>query len=267
MSSIRILIVEDHLLIAKDISIKLQNAGYEITDLAISGEVALQSIRLKTPDIILMDIDLDGDLDGVDTVREIQKTHPAIPIIYLTDHDDKRTFNRAKYTNPASFIPKPFNLRSMSNAIDLALFNASQQHSAAQAQAALSTSSSESNSNLYLLENCIFVRDRQTYQKVKINDILWIEAAGSYTNIITTHKVFNVAVSSNKFEERIQHPHLQRVHRTYIVNINHIKSMDNATVQMEISSSLLKFSIKQKSGIIPVGNHYRKEFFKRFSRI
>ncbi len=265
MSSVRILIVEDRLLIAEDISFKLKGVGYEITDLVISGEEALTSISKNQPDIVLMDIELDGDLDGIDTAHQVQKQYPHIPIIFLTDLDDDRTFNRAKYTNPASFIPKPFNLRSMSFAINLALHNISKQQLAATAIVAEPTEGK--NKQFHFLSDRIFIREKDGYQKVEVNDILWIEADGAYCNIITKNKVYKIAISSSEFERRYQHEHLVRIHRTYIVNVTKIKAMTKTEVKIIDTENLIKQSIKRKDGKLPVGVRFRKEFFENFPTI
>lgn len=101
-----ILIVEDEALIAMDIETKLKNSGYEIVETAFSGEEAIKKVKELKPDLILMDIYLNGDLDGIETAAIIN-TFRDIPIIYLSAFSDENTFERIKRTNPYGFINKP----------------------------------------------------------------------------------------------------------------------------------------------------------------
>ena len=105
---IRILIVEDDMIIAANISLQLTNLGYQITGMVSRGEEAFRHIKENAVDIILLDINLKGSLNGIDTAKAIQKIR-NIPIIYLTANSDNATFNEAKETQPRAFITKPFN--------------------------------------------------------------------------------------------------------------------------------------------------------------
>mgnify|MGYP003473637111 FL=1 len=103
----KILIVEDEMIIAANISLQLTTLGYEVTGIIPRGEEALMHFRQNKPDIVLLDIQLKGDLDGIETAKLMQK-ESEIPIIYLTANADEAHFNKAKSTNPYAFISKPF---------------------------------------------------------------------------------------------------------------------------------------------------------------
>ena len=103
----KILIVEDEMIIAANISLQLTTLGYEVTGIMPRGEDALLHIKDNQPDILLLDINLKGKLDGIETAEAMQKTH-NIPIIYLTANVDDTHFNKAKRTHPYGFIAKPF---------------------------------------------------------------------------------------------------------------------------------------------------------------
>lgn len=92
---VKILIVEDEMIIAANISLQLTTLGYEVTGIISRGEEALVHIKQNQPDIVLMDIQLKGRLDGVETVKMMQQDFD-IPIIYLTANADDGNFNRAK---------------------------------------------------------------------------------------------------------------------------------------------------------------------------
>ena len=118
-SSRKILIVEDEVATFMELEIQLENWGYEPI-LAFSGDDAVKIALENKPDIILMDIVLRGELDGIDAA-EIIKKQADIPIIYLTAYRDEKNMNRAKKTFPHSFLSKPFDANELKFALDIAL--------------------------------------------------------------------------------------------------------------------------------------------------
>ena len=115
---VKILIVEDEMVIAANISLQLSDLGYEVTGILPRGEEALNHIQERAPDIVLMDIQLKGELDGIETAHLMQVEH-NIPVIYLTANADETYFNRAKETHPYGFISKPFKKLDLQRAIEL----------------------------------------------------------------------------------------------------------------------------------------------------
>jgi len=116
----RILIVEDEMIIAANLSLELTSLGYEVTGIIPRGEEALMHIRENQPDILLLDIQLKGEIDGIDVATQMQKDFD-IPIIYLTANTDDAYFNRAKETKPHAFISKPFKKRDLQRALELTI--------------------------------------------------------------------------------------------------------------------------------------------------
>jgi diguanylate cyclase (GGDEF)-like protein/PAS domain S-box-containing protein len=121
MDKIRILIVEDEGLIARDIENMVKNAGYEICDVVSSGQDAIESAEKHQPDLILMDIILRGDIDGVEAAERIRE-HFNIPVIYLTAHTDENTLERAKLTEPQGYTLKPVEQKELLTVIEMALY-------------------------------------------------------------------------------------------------------------------------------------------------
>jgi PAS domain S-box-containing protein len=116
----RILIVEDEQVVALDLSSTLENLGYVVIDSVISGVAAIQAAREEQPDLILMDIRLDGTLDGVDAAQQIHD-FTTCPIIFLTAYSDEQTLSRAKETAPFGFLVKPIKMQELRCAIEVAL--------------------------------------------------------------------------------------------------------------------------------------------------
>ena len=117
----KILVVEDEVLIARDLQSSLGKLGYEVPEIAISGEEALQKAAEIQPDLVLMDIHLKGDMDGVDAAAHIQNRSQT-PLIYLTAYADEPTLQRAKLTQPYGYLLKPFQERELKTTIEIALY-------------------------------------------------------------------------------------------------------------------------------------------------
>jgi len=117
----KILIVENEALVAEEIRLRLRNLGYDVPDIVASGEQAVNQAVKINPDLILMDIKLDGIMDGVDAAEKI-RDKCKIPIIYLTAYADDKTLKRAKITVPYAYILKPFAERELHSAVEFALY-------------------------------------------------------------------------------------------------------------------------------------------------
>ena len=117
----KILVVEDEMVVAMDLNMRLRKLGYECQNVP-SGEEAIGETNLFHPDIILMDIMLNGELDGVETAAKIH-LHHDLPIVYLTANADEATLQRAQLTHPASYLLKPFKERELHICIEMALIN------------------------------------------------------------------------------------------------------------------------------------------------
>ncbi|NMF57283.1 GGDEF domain-containing response regulator [Pseudanabaena yagii] len=123
MTNEKILIVEDELLIARDLSQKLKGIGYQIVAIVSSGQAALDVIDKNPPDLVLMDIVIKGDRDGIDTTQVINEKF-GIPVIYITAYADDATLDRAEKSGAYGYILKPFNDRELHASIKLALHKA-----------------------------------------------------------------------------------------------------------------------------------------------
>lgn len=116
----RILIVEDHLIIALDLEQILINLGYEVAGIVNTGEESIEFVKNRRPDLVLMDIMLSGDIDGISAAEVIHRTLD-VPIIYLTAHSDEKSLERAHVTGPYGYIVKPIQERELYTSIEIAL--------------------------------------------------------------------------------------------------------------------------------------------------
>ena len=120
MTKTNVLIVEDEIIVAKNIEAMLKVLDYDVAGVCISGEQAIKVVAKKKPDLILMDIVLVGDIDGIQAAAEILK-QVEVPIIFATSYSDEDTLKRAKETAPYGYIIKPFQKKELLVAIEIAL--------------------------------------------------------------------------------------------------------------------------------------------------
>ncbi len=117
----RILIVEDEVIIARDVENKLKGLGYDTLPIISSGEEAIAMAGECSPDLILMDIVLNGDMDGIEATDCISKRFD-IPVVYLTAYADDKTLERAKVTDPFGYMIKPFSEKELHSAVEMAIY-------------------------------------------------------------------------------------------------------------------------------------------------
>jgi CheY-like chemotaxis protein len=121
MEKVKILIVEDENILALGLKKKLENLGYLVTNIANSGSETLKMVNETIPDIVLMDIVIKGDIDGIETAAELNKNY-SIPIIYLTAYADDEILKRAARTEPYGYILKPYKEKELKANIEMALY-------------------------------------------------------------------------------------------------------------------------------------------------
>lgn len=239
-----ILIVEDEMIIAANISLQLTHLGYEVTGIIPRAEEVLPHIRLHVPNILLLDINLKGDIDGIQLALLIQKEF-KIPIIYLTANADEAHFERAKETNPYAFISKPFKKLDLQRAIELTIIRI---------QNETEKSIPIDNDIPFVLSDCIFVRSHNKMVKVCLNDILFIEAERNYCKIHCKDKEHLLVTTLKDLEEKLTSNNLLRIHRSFIVNLSHID---------EIAMSHVVIAKKA----IPLSAELKKQLLQRIQKI
>lgn len=237
------LIVEDEIVIARDIARQLERLGCETCGILMDGESVLPFLKNTIPDIILMDINLKGGMDGIAAVHEVKKKY-AIPIVYMTANTDDRSFERAKATKPFAFIEKPFKVKSLLRTFELLI---------EQIIGEVSGEATEEEDS-FMLRNSIFIKDKDKMVKILIEDILYIEAERAYSRIFTKGKEYLLATSLKTLEEKIAADYLMRVHRSFIINFHHIEGIQDNYVQIQHKA-------------IPVSRSYWEDFIRKVNII
>jgi DNA-binding LytR/AlgR family response regulator len=247
MDSIRILIVEDEPIIAADLADRLGEMGYEVLGPVPSGEEALILLETADPDLILMDVQLDGVLDGIETTRRIRQQR-NIPVIILTSNADERTFMQAKSVRPQAFLSKPFRGKDLRHAIELAIAQMEESSPG-------SSRASVPEDNAYWLQDRLFIKLQDRMIRLFLQDILWVEADDYYCKVMTREREILVGQTLKRFMEALGTlPEFMRVHRSYVVNLKHIEEIGD--VFMVIN--------EQK---IPINKAAREELLNRLHKI
>lgn len=236
MESIQnILIIEDNLSFAIELEMNLSKWGYEnVVNIDNSAE-ALEYIFTKSPDLILMDINIKGSLNGVQIAQKI--TTLNIPIIYMTGQRDEQFYADAKNTNAVSYLIKPFDELSLRGAIEFALPK---------------KSNSKSVEIERVEEDYFFVRKKNSLSKINTKDITHISSAGNYCDIFYKDTKNTLKISLVRLMNQINDDHLIQIHKSYVIRLNKIDEI-----------VLSKNEVKIGEYSVPIGRRYKKEFLER----
>ncbi|MGB3464326.1 MAG: LytTR family transcriptional regulator DNA-binding domain-containing protein [Cyclobacteriaceae bacterium] len=218
-NAISILVVEDEFLIAEDLRIQLGLLQYEV-ELAKSFDDAMNKLKGGNIDLVILDVNLGSEKDGIDLADHINKVH-YLPYIFLSSLSSPEVIARAKKVHPYAYLLKPFNLREIQIAIELALVNYSRNYGTQTVLAG-----KEESEKVLPVRDSLFLKNRDRYEKVSFNEILYLEASSNYTTIYTRKGNYVYSKLLRNFEEKLPKDHFLRVHRTYIVNIKMIEGYE-----------------------------------------
>ena len=240
MSKLKIGIVEDEAIIADHIASVLTQLGYQVAEPAGSYAEALEMMEEEKPDLLLLDVQLRGKKDGIELAAKIREDY-RIPFIFLTANADSATVDRAKKVNPASYLVKPFTKDDLYTAIEICLHNSSSVGPEATGSASKPST-----------PTALFIKDGQLFNKVKIADILYLESEHVYVNVHTAERKFLVRTSLQDYLVHFDPQEFLRIHRSYVVNLEHIQSVHSEYVIV--------------NGItLPVGKSFRSDLLKRLN--
>lgn len=200
-----ILIVEDEPLIAEDIVDTLKAGGYGVAGVAHNADDAIRILKSQTPSLALLDINIDGHINGL-MLAQIINSDFNIPFIFLTSFTDDKTLARVKELRPYGFIVKPFDDKELVTNIELAIAkfkNESQQ------LASFENSQDKS----------FFLKQDGSLIKVDVDDILYAEAFDNYCFIHTLSKKYLLPHTLKAVEAKLSPERFIRVHRSFLVNL------------------------------------------------
>lgn len=255
MEKIHILIVEDEAIVAMDLADRLEGMGYTVVGTVPSGAEAIRLFGQQPVDILLMDIHIKGPMDGIETALKLRELRP-VPLIYLTAQTDAQTVERAKATFPSAYLAKPFDEKNLQIAIEMALHNFAFQKTATptvqpEPEAPAAEKISLNADNILRTEAAVFIKQNYKFVKFRPEDLLYCQADGVYTDLITKDKKYTLRLSLQQVVDKLHFPPLVRVHRSYAVNRLNIESFTDQELTVGGAE-------------IPVGAAYRDDFLGGF---
>ncbi len=250
MGKIGVLIVEDESIVSKDIQYSLKKLGYNVVGVAATGQKAIDLCGEKMPDIILMDIMLKGDINGIEASTRIKESY-NIPVIFLTAYADENTLSKAKVTEPYAYIIKPFKEIDLHTSIEMAFYKHSKELEILKERDML-YNIIENKEN----KDFIFVKSKSRLIKLNTEDIYFIEALKDYVVINTINKRYTIHSTMKDIERKMPQDYFLRVHRSYIVRLDKIAQIEQPNLILEDNNK-----------IIPIGGSYKEEMLKRINLI
>jgi len=237
MSELRIMIVEDEPIIADEIAAIIEDIGYTVAAKILHSKEVIDAFNLSEPDVVIMDINLGNEKDGVQLAAEMRQIK-NIPLIFLTSYSDNATIERTKEVNPDGFIVKPFDEKDLQIAIEIA-FNRFEQQRKIIFDAKLET---------FLINKFLFIRSKNKLIKLVPHDIIFAEAKSNYTLIKTTKDKFTLTATLGTIEDKLLPFGFFRIHRSYLANVEKIDSIEENHVI--IDGETIPISKKQKQDLL-----------------
>ena len=244
MAKINVLVVEDESIVSKDIQHSLKKLGYSVVGAASTGEKAIELATSSLPDIILMDIMLKGDMNGIEAADQIRKTC-SIPVIFLTAYADESTLSKAKITEPYGYILKPFKEIDLHTAIEMAIYKHGREQEVVKERDLLFSLVENKDSKQ---KGYVFVKSNSKLVKLKSEDIYYIEALKDYVVIHTPDSRYTIHSTMKDIDVKMGNKEFVRVHRSFIVRLDKIATIEYPNLTLEDIDKL-----------IPIGGSYRDD--------
>ena len=246
---IKILIVEDNVIIADDMQSMLEEIGYEIVDNVIVFEQAVEVLKTKEVDLVLIDIILASDKTGIDLGKHIRDNY-NIPFIFVTSNSDRATVENAKTVKPNGYLVKPFEQQDLYTSIEIALSNFD--YDASKATQTESGAPADKVSPNSVLKDSIFVKKQHLYYRIPFGDIQFIKADNVYLEVNTVDKKFLVRSPLKDYLQKLPSNKFYRAHKSYIVNVDHIDAVNSKDIM--INNTLIPISKDFKEFILSAMN-------------
>jgi DNA-binding LytR/AlgR family response regulator len=234
----RIGIVEDELVVAESITEMLHELGYKVSKPATSYTRALKMMDEFNPELLLLDIQLAGNKDGIELAETVRTLH-HIPIIFLTANSDRATIDRAKKVKPNAYLVKPFTQNELFAAIEIASSNFAEQNRA------------DATSSPSTYPGIIMVKDGNNYIKVYVHEILYLQAEHVYVTIhLRDGRKLTVRNGLKEYLENFDPRIFFPVHRSYAINLKQIHMIEGKDVVLN-------------NHRIPIGKTQKEELLQR----
>ncbi|WP_111668993.1 LytR/AlgR family response regulator transcription factor [Algoriphagus litoralis] len=233
----KILIVEDDQMISESVGDILRMLDHQVVGVADNANDAIELCNIHQPELALLDIQIAGDIDGVE-LAEIIRDQFDIPFIFTTAFADNVTIGRARDMGPFGYLVKPYGVKEVNAAIQVAKASFDRLKKAERANANMSK----------IIDNSLFLKVDNKLVKVKIEDILFVEAKGDYALFKTKAKGYIVHTTIKKVQDRLENFNFQKVHRSFVVNISKIIDIEESNLL--IDDKVIPISRANKESLI-----------------
>lgn len=240
MSKITILAVEDDPLHADILRMTIDELGYELLDIVDNSSGALRLLKATQPDLLLMDIDIGEEINGIELVKKINELSD-VPVIYVTSMTENEVFQAAKATSPEAYIRKPYDTFQLQAAIELVIFRKQKEKKGPRKW-----------ESREIHNGSLFIKEGDSLIKFFLKDILLIEAYDKYSYVYTQKKKTLVNATLKNMLKKLPDEQFLQVHRSFIVNIEAIE-------KIRLNTSILEVAGKP----IPVSKTYKNILFSR----
>ncbi len=247
-TGILILIVEDDPIIAADLAGHIHDFGWIPMGPARRAEDALELIRRMPPDLVLIDVRLEGKTDGIELAHSIN-SETDLPLVFLTAHHDRQTLERIKATHPSAYLVKPIQAHNLQTGIELALYNHAHREARSEVVAGMQGSGE------YVSEDAFFFRIGNRLQRLKLQDIKAFEAYGNFSFLWWTEGKELLGNPLKSIEQRLSGLGFLRVHRSYVINLRAVEGIQDDECIMHGGMR------------IPVGGSYREELMRSIPKL
>lgn len=241
MTKVKILIVEDEVIIADNIADTLEELGYEVLEPATTYSEAIAIIEEDRPDIAILDIQLSGSKSGVDLATVINESY-QFPFIFLSSNTDKLTLEEAKRVEPLAYLVKPFSKDELYTSIEVALYNFSKRQAQDLDQESL------------IIKDALFIKQNKVFLRLNFPDILYLMSDHVYIDIqMVNGQKHTVRGSLNDYMNKLSQKFF-RSHRSCIVNLDHLYTIDHNGILLS------------DNHLLPIGKKQREEILTRLNR-
>lgn len=229
VKKVKVGIVEDEMIIASVIQDCLEKLNYEVVEPVISFNDAIEMLYTEQPDMVLIDIRISGNKDGIELAEYIRENY-SIPFIYLTANSDKETLTRAKKTNPNAYLLKPFTQSDLYTAIEIGMNNFEMQKN-----------------NNALVPTSIIVKDGYDLINIAFSEIVFLSSADNYVKIyLKNGKSVLTRSTISEIISRLPQNQFCQISRSCIVNMNFISKVEKNKVLVNDLSLPITSTYHQK---------------------
>jgi DNA-binding LytR/AlgR family response regulator len=242
MAKNRILAVEDDELHADVLRMTMHKLGHELISIVDNSNDLFRMINATRPDLLLMDIDIGEELNGIDIVKKINEQY-NLPVVYVTSLQEQEIYKAARATEPEGFVLKPYNPITLQAAIDFSILRKEKEKNGKIKEERTAVKSES-----------VFVKDGNSLVKIKVQDIQLIEAYDKYCYVYTKEKKYLLSIQLKNAVSQLPDDQFIQVHRSYLINFESI-------AKVRLAENIVEVAGKD----IPISKSHKGELFSRLN--